>query len=175
MTPVDQFSALADATRCKVIEMLHERPMPVHELTAAFDISRPAISRHLRVLKQARLVKEEKQGRENVYSLQRQKLKPMAQWLGKLEPKPKAAPVIRDVAAGALRSTATDLAAFAAMVLRSGRAPGGGEILSAAGVAEMLRRHRYRGYISLEFEGREDPRTAVPKSLTLLRETFAAS
>lgn len=81
MTPVDQFSALADATRCKVIELLHERPMPVHELTAAFAISRPAISRHLRVLKDARLVKEEKQGRENVYSLQRQTLKPLSSWL----------------------------------------------------------------------------------------------
>lgn len=92
MTPVDQFSALADATRCRVIEMLHERPMPVHELTAAFDISRPAISRHLRVLKDAKLVKEEKQGRENVYSLQRQKLKPMAQWLDRVGPKPAAKP-----------------------------------------------------------------------------------
>ena len=88
MTPVDQFSALADPTRCKVIEMLHERPMPVHELTAAFDISRPAISRHLRVLKDARLVKEEKQGRENIYSLQRARLKPMSTWLEKLGPKP---------------------------------------------------------------------------------------
>ena len=87
-TPVDQFSALADPTRCRVIEMLHERPMPVHELTAAFDISRPAISRHLRVLKDARLVKEEKQGRENVYSLQRARLKPMATWLDRLGPKP---------------------------------------------------------------------------------------
>ena len=87
-TPVDQFSALADPTRCRVIEMLHERPMPVHELTAAFDISRPAISRHLRVLKDARLVKEEKQGRENVYSLQRARLKPMATWLDKLGLKP---------------------------------------------------------------------------------------
>jgi len=96
MTPVDQFSALADPTRCRVIEMLHERPMPVHELTAAFDISRPAISRHLRVLKDARLVKEEKQGRENVYSLQRARLKPMATWLDKLGPKPavKAEPVV---------------------------------------------------------------------------------
>lgn len=93
MTPIDQFSALADATRCRVIEMLSERPMPVHELTAAFDISRPAISRHLRVLKQAHLVKEEKQGRENVYSLQRQKLKPMSIWLDRIGPKlaPKAA------------------------------------------------------------------------------------
>lgn len=88
MTPVDQFSALADATRCKVIEMLHERPMPVHELSAAFDISRPAISRHLRVLKEARLVKEEKHGRENIYSLQRARLKPMSAWLEKLGPKP---------------------------------------------------------------------------------------
>lgn len=88
MTPIDQFSALADATRCRVIEMLNERPMPVHELTAAFDISRPAISRHLRVLKDAHLVKEEKQGRENVYSLQRQKLKPMSQWLERMRPKP---------------------------------------------------------------------------------------
>jgi len=101
MMPVDQFSALADPTRCKVIEMLHERPMPVHELTAAFDISRPAISRHLRVLKDARLVKEEKQGRENIYSLQRARLKPMSSWLEKLGPKPavKAGPIVAEAAA----------------------------------------------------------------------------
>ncbi len=83
MTPVDQFSAVADPTRCRVIEMLNERAMPVHELTAAFSISRPAISRHLRVLKQAGLVKELKQGRENVYSLQRAMLVPMSQWLSR--------------------------------------------------------------------------------------------
>ena len=101
MMPVDQFSALADPTRCKVIEMLHERPMPVHELTAAFDISRPAISRHLRVLKDARLVKEEKQGRENIYSLQRARLKPMSSWLEKLGPKPavKAGPIVAEAPA----------------------------------------------------------------------------
>ncbi len=38
--------------------------------------------------------------------------------------------------------------------------------------AEMLRKHNYRGFISLEFEGREDPETAVPKSLELLRKAF---
>jgi hypothetical protein len=37
----------------------------------------------------------------------------------------------------------------------------------------MLRRHRYGGYVSLEFDGREDPRTAVPRSLALLRKAFA--
>ncbi|MHC4177072.1 MAG: sugar phosphate isomerase/epimerase family protein [Planctomycetota bacterium] len=40
-------------------------------------------------------------------------------------------------------------------------------------IAAILRKHDYRGYVSLEFEGREDPKTAVPKSLALLRKTFA--
>jgi L-ribulose-5-phosphate 3-epimerase len=39
-------------------------------------------------------------------------------------------------------------------------------------IAEMLRRHNYRGYVSLEFEGHEDWRTALPKSLAMLREAF---
>ena len=83
MSLVDLFSALADPTRCRVVEMLHERSRPVHELAAAFDISRPAISRHLKVLKDAGLVVEEKTGRENVYSLQRAQLQPMQDWLEK--------------------------------------------------------------------------------------------
>jgi sugar phosphate isomerase/epimerase len=41
-------------------------------------------------------------------------------------------------------------------------------------IAEMLRRHNYRGYISLEFEGHEDWQTAIPKSLATLREAFQA-
>ncbi|MEZ6100101.1 MAG: sugar phosphate isomerase/epimerase family protein [Pirellulaceae bacterium] len=40
-------------------------------------------------------------------------------------------------------------------------------------IADILRRHNYRGYISLEFEGQEDYMTAIPKSLTMLREAFA--
>ncbi len=39
-------------------------------------------------------------------------------------------------------------------------------------IGEMMRKHNYRGYISLEFEGNEDPITAIPKSLELLRESF---
>jgi L-ribulose-5-phosphate 3-epimerase len=41
-------------------------------------------------------------------------------------------------------------------------------------IAAMLRKHRYRGFVSLEFEGKESPLTAVPKSLALLRKAFAA-
>lgn len=78
---IDQFAALGDMTRVRVVEMLSEKARPVHELAAAFDISRPAISRHLRVLKDAGLVKEEKQGRENVYALQRARLKSLLDWL----------------------------------------------------------------------------------------------
>jgi sugar phosphate isomerase/epimerase len=39
-------------------------------------------------------------------------------------------------------------------------------------IAAMLKKHNYRGYVSLEFEGREDPLTGIPKSLALLRKAF---
>jgi sugar phosphate isomerase/epimerase len=41
-------------------------------------------------------------------------------------------------------------------------------------IAKMLRKHRFTGFVSLEFEGKENPKTAVPKSLALLRKAFAA-
>jgi L-ribulose-5-phosphate 3-epimerase len=40
-------------------------------------------------------------------------------------------------------------------------------------IAALMRKHRYHGYISLEFEGRDNPRTAVPRSLAMLRKAFA--
>ena len=40
-------------------------------------------------------------------------------------------------------------------------------------IAEIMRRHDFQGYVSLEFEGKEDPQTAVPKSLELLRSAFS--
>jgi sugar phosphate isomerase/epimerase len=42
-------------------------------------------------------------------------------------------------------------------------------------IAAMLRKHHYQGYISLEFEGKDDPKSGVPQSLTLLRKAFAGS
>lgn len=81
MSPALQFAALADDTRCALVDLLRERPRPVHELAAAFAVSRPAISRHLRVLKAAGLVGEARDGRENVYSLKRQRLRVLSTWL----------------------------------------------------------------------------------------------
>lgn len=88
MSLADLFSALADPTRLKVLELLYDKARPVHELAGAFDISRPAISRHLRVLKEAGLVKEEKHGRENLYSFQRDELKAGIAWLEQQQRKP---------------------------------------------------------------------------------------
>ncbi|MGV3491950.1 MAG: ArsR/SmtB family transcription factor [Devosia sp.] len=105
MSLPELYSALADPTRLRVLELLQTKSRPVHELAAAFDISRPAISRHLRVLKEAGLVQEEKLGRENVYSFQRGPLKAGAIWIEKHSTKPaakgKAAKVGAEVAAAA--------------------------------------------------------------------------
>lgn len=79
--PVALYSALADTTRCRILEILKVAPAPVHVLTAAFAISRPAISRHLRVLKSAGLVAEVKKGRENVYAFRPAKLDAAKSWL----------------------------------------------------------------------------------------------
>jgi DNA-binding transcriptional ArsR family regulator len=79
--PIAIYSALADATRCRIVEILLAGPIPVHTLAEAFSISRPAISRHLRVLKTAGLVAEVKKGRENLYALRPAKLAPATTWI----------------------------------------------------------------------------------------------
>jgi DNA-binding transcriptional ArsR family regulator len=86
MAPDPQFAALADPTRCRIVELLNGKALPVHALAAEFAISRPAVSRHLRVLKDAELVHEEKQGRENVYSLQAHRLRAVNAWLSQFWP-----------------------------------------------------------------------------------------
>jgi L-ribulose-5-phosphate 3-epimerase len=64
-----------------------------------------------------------------------------------------------------------------AILLQAKTYYGGGEWYSLdldyARIAAIMRKHDYRGYVSLEFEGKEDPDTAVPKSLALLREAFS--
>jgi DNA-binding transcriptional ArsR family regulator len=90
LTPV--YSALSDQTRCRIIEILTAGPAPVHELANAFAISRPAISRHLRVLKEAGVVAEVRKGRENLYALRPEKLGKAIDWIeAMLAPKPAAA------------------------------------------------------------------------------------
>jgi DNA-binding transcriptional ArsR family regulator len=77
----DVFRAIADPTRRAILDRLRAGPTPVNALAIDFDQSRPAISKHLRVLRAARLVTEERAGRERLYALEPAALKPIAAWI----------------------------------------------------------------------------------------------
>jgi len=64
-----QFAALADPPRLAVFELLAKKPAAVHDIAQQFPVSRPAISQHLRVLKDARLVLDEAVGTQRIYRL----------------------------------------------------------------------------------------------------------
>jgi DNA-binding transcriptional ArsR family regulator len=66
----DVAQALADATRRQILRMLRDAQLSAGAIAGAFDVTRPAISRHLRVLREAGLVVDEAQGRERVYRLE---------------------------------------------------------------------------------------------------------
>ena len=123
MPPIATLVALADPTRCRLIELLLAGPQPVHVLAAAFKISRPAISRHLRVLKQAGLISEHKFGRENRYRLHAAKLAPVQRWLSGILPPDKAAPVVAPAAEKVAKSKAKRVAVTAAKAIIEAPAP----------------------------------------------------
>jgi DNA-binding transcriptional ArsR family regulator len=62
-------AALADPTRRTVFERLREGPRPVVEIARGLPVSRPAVSQHLRVLREAGLVRERREGTRNYYSV----------------------------------------------------------------------------------------------------------
>jgi DNA-binding transcriptional ArsR family regulator len=64
------FKALADPTRRRVLELLKRRPMSAGELAAEFDVSKPTMSAHFAVLREAGLVASQKHGKAVVYELQ---------------------------------------------------------------------------------------------------------
>jgi len=62
-------TALGDPTRLAIFEMLGAHPRAVNELAAGLPVSRPAVSQHLRVLKEARLVRDRRDGTRRIYEL----------------------------------------------------------------------------------------------------------
>lgn len=69
MTYAQALTALADPTRRQILERLRAGESAVGELARGLPVSRPAVSQHLRVLKEARLVAERRQGTRNLYRL----------------------------------------------------------------------------------------------------------
>jgi DNA-binding transcriptional ArsR family regulator len=77
----DVFQALADPTRRAILTLLQQGSQPVNGIARGFPISRPAISRHLRILREAELVCEIKAGRNRLYELNAAPLKSVDDWL----------------------------------------------------------------------------------------------
>ncbi|MCL8487629.1 MULTISPECIES: ArsR/SmtB family transcription factor [Bradyrhizobium] len=74
-------TVLADPTRRQVFERLRDGPRPVNAIAAGLPVSRPAVSQHLKVLKDAGLVEEHSEGARRIYALRREGLAELREWL----------------------------------------------------------------------------------------------
>ena len=81
----DVFDAIASPVRRALLDVLAGGARSVHDLAAPFDMSRPAVSQHLRVLRDAGLVTEERVGRERHYRLDARPLRDVADWAAHYE------------------------------------------------------------------------------------------
>ena len=75
------FQALADPTRRAVLDLLRRGSQPAGQIASAFPVSRPAISKHLRLLRRAHLVREHREGRNRVYQLNPEPLRAVDSWI----------------------------------------------------------------------------------------------
>ena len=78
---MDVFAALANPTRREVLRLLLSGAAPVQDLADRFEMRRPSLSEHLKVLKDAGLVVERRSGRQRLYSLRPEPLREVAEWL----------------------------------------------------------------------------------------------
>lgn len=77
----DIFQAIADPTRRAIIALIAVQAMTPNALAERFDSTRQAISKHLRILTECEIVRQDQQGREIYYSLEIQKMKEIDEWL----------------------------------------------------------------------------------------------
>ena len=75
------FQALADPTRRAVLDLLRRGAQPAGRIASAFPVSRPAISKHLRLLRRAHLVREHREGRNRIYRLNPEPLRAVDSWI----------------------------------------------------------------------------------------------
>lgn len=77
-------AALADPTRRRIVELLAEQDRSAGALAAEFDVTRPAVSRHLRVLREAGLVESRPEAQQRIYRLRPEPLDELADWVTRL-------------------------------------------------------------------------------------------
>jgi DNA-binding transcriptional ArsR family regulator len=77
----DVFQAIADPTRRAIINMIAHQPLSLNAVAEKFDVSRPAISKHIKILTQCGLVTVKQQGRERYCEARLQKLNEVSEWI----------------------------------------------------------------------------------------------
>ena len=85
MPTPDIFTVLANPVRRRILELLIGRPYTVNHLVDEFQLHRPAVSEHLQILRNARLVRDERRGRERYYHLDPSRLVEVDDWLKPFE------------------------------------------------------------------------------------------
>ena len=81
----DVFQAIADPTRREIIDLLSHQPMNLNAIAEHFDVTRPAISNHIKILNQCGIIVIEQMGRERFCKIQPDRLKKVSNWIGKYE------------------------------------------------------------------------------------------
>jgi DNA-binding transcriptional ArsR family regulator len=81
----DVFQAIADPTRRAIIALIALQAMTPNAIAEHFDTTRQAVSKHLRILTECELVRQEHQGREIFYSLEMEKMKEIDKWLAQFK------------------------------------------------------------------------------------------
>lgn len=77
-------TALADPTRQRIVEMLAAKELAMGEIASKFDMSPPAVSQHLKVLRDAKLVRVRADAQRRIYTLDREGFEKMDEWLEKI-------------------------------------------------------------------------------------------
>jgi DNA-binding transcriptional ArsR family regulator len=85
MATPDIFTVLANPVRRRILELLIGRPCTVNQLADQFRLHRPAVSEHLQVLRKAKVVRDERRGRERYYHLEPARLREVDEWLKPFE------------------------------------------------------------------------------------------
>jgi DNA-binding transcriptional ArsR family regulator len=79
---VDKLKALADESRLEILRMISDRELPAGEIAAGFQATRPAISQHLRVLRDAGLITERREGTRRLYRMRPEGIEDLRAFLG---------------------------------------------------------------------------------------------
>jgi len=77
-------TALSDPTRQRIVEMLSSRELSAGQIAAKFEMSAPAVSQHLKVLKDAKLVRVRAEAQRRIYALDREGFEEMDEWLKRI-------------------------------------------------------------------------------------------